>query len=493
MSLDDDWKKNLATLITQFGGVPHGSTHAELTAELASALDTNPTWSNIWLTWATLRAELPFENDVVTFRRHVKLSGAAAALRDLRPRADSTIFGYSATVEIVTDAILVDVHDTSGTDKISGIQRVVRETVGRWVGHHEITLLAWTENRSSLRRLTPEETARIHPAVREDGDDSESAKLVPVHNDRQPAPIVIPNGGLLIVPELSAEGGRALRLLALARFSGTRTAYIGYDQVPVTSGETASEGIASHFPLYLDAVAYSERVLTISESTAVEFRAWKNALAASGRTGPEVQAVFLSGDSLLPTDDDITQTRALLKIDATPMVLVVGSHEPRKNHLSVLQAARSLWRRGLKFQLVFIGGAGWNSAAFENLTRSMRDDGYPLTVVKAATDALLSSSYRLADVSVFTSFHEGFGLPIVESLRAGTPVIASNVGSMQEIADRYAGVTTIDPHSDDALESALERFLTDHAFADAERAAIAANSFVTWDDYAAVLWNLFTG
>ncbi|WP_172582180.1 glycosyltransferase family 4 protein [Subtercola boreus] len=459
-----------------------GEVQDALAASLQAAIDAGGRWDDLWLVWSTLRGELPTEEELVVFQRNATLNGAGEALRGLGERADSSIFGLSAEVEILTDAIVIDVHNTSSTRVMSGIQRVVRETVGLWAQEHEVVLVAWTESRKGLRRLTPREEARMR------GDDEEAIVSLAPARER----IVIPNGGRVFVPELSADSERAERFLALGEFASSKLAFIGYDCVPLTSGETAAGAMAAHFPLYLDAVAYADRVAAISQSTADEFDAWKKMLPSSGRTGPDVRTVFLGGDSAAPSEVDLAAVKAELELSDLPVVLVVGSHEPRKNHLSVLQAARALWTRGEQFQLVMIGAGSWNSAPFDQLSQHLQDEGWPLTVLSNASDHILGASYRLATVSIFTSFHEGFGLPIVESLRAGTPVIASDLGSMAEIAAHYGGVIGVDPHSDEALEAALHSVLTDPSVLEGKKRDLAGNDYRSWKSYADEVWEYFT-
>ncbi|MEF2977753.1 glycosyltransferase [Subtercola sp. YIM 133946] len=478
----DTIDSSIRTLIGDLGGEAPAQSHAgELHELLATALATDLSAARLWLTWAAIRGELPTEADLIGFRRDIVLNGAGTALRGLGSRADSSIFGLSAQVEVLRDPILVDVHHTSSTSTMSGIQRVVRETTGRWASAHDLVFVAWADNGRALRRLTGKEEARMRG-----GDPSTAAP-------DQVTRLVIPNGGIMMIPELAADAERAERFLAMARFSSTRVAYIGYDCVPLTSGETASIPIAAHFPLYLDAVAYADRVAAISASTAYEFESWKKMLPSSGRSGPDVRTVFLAGDSTEPSDDDLAKARVAFTLrDGVPMVLVVGSHEPRKNHLSVLQAARVLWNEGQQFTLVMIGSASWNSAPFDNLAKSLQEQGHPLLVFSNSSDSLISAGYRLATVSIFTSFHEGFGLPIVESLRAGTPVISSNVGSMLELAERYGGVITVDPHSDAQLENALRSALVDPAVLEQKRRDLAANEYQTWEKYSSDVWDYFT-
>jgi len=233
-------------------------------------------------------------------------------------------------------------------------------------------------------------------------------------------------------------------------------------------------------------------VAAISKSTEFEFASWKRMLAASGRQGPDLRTFFLGGDSAEPSADDLARTSAdLASAGDAPIILVVGSHEPRKNHLSVLQAARVLWEEGEQFRLVFIGSGSWRSEAFFQLTDALRARGYPIITRSGASDGFLSASYRLAAVSIFTSLHEGFGLPIVESLRAGTPVITSGLSSMQEVADEYDGVFSVDPHSDEELEDLLRRMLHDPTILQKARRELAGNTYRSWEDYAAEVWEYF--
>ena len=116
------------------------------------------------------------------------------------------------------------------------------------------------------------------------------------------------------------------------------------------------------------------------------------------------------------------------------MVLCVGSHEPRKNHLAVLHAAELLWREGVAFSLVFVGGNAWRAERFVDQGRAAAGGGRPIVSVRALPDDLLWAAYRLAHCLIFPSLNEGFGLPVAEALASGTPVVTSEFGSMQEIA-----------------------------------------------------------
>jgi glycosyltransferase involved in cell wall biosynthesis len=175
-----------------------------------------------------------------------------------------------------------------------------------------------------------------------------------------------------------------------------------------------------------------------------------------------------------------------------PIVAVVGSHEPRKNHVSVLIAAEQLWRAGRRFRLLFIGAAGWRGERFAHLVEALVAAGRPIEVVTSADETTLWAAYRLARFSVFPSLNEGFGLPVVESLVSGTPVITSNVGSLAEIA-AGGGAVVVDPRDTGDLRRAMAKLLDDDDLLDVLRAQIHRRRWKTWDEYAAETWQHLAG
>ena len=256
--------------------------------------------------------------------------------------------------------------------------------------------------------------------------------------------VVVPWQCTYVLPELAIQPTRCLALNALARFSGNRTAVIGFDCVPLTSPETTAEGFPAVFALNLAAVSQMDTVVAISEAAANEYRGWRRMLAGAGLAGPDIAALSLPVQAPQATAESLEAARRLLLVADLPMVLVVGSHEPRKNHLAVLHAAELLWRTGLRFTLTFVGGSSWGGVEFMERLEELAAAGRPVEALSKLDDETLWAAYRLARVSVFPSLNEGFGLPVGESIAAGTPAITSNFGSMREIAEG-GGALMVDP------------------------------------------------
>lgn len=479
----DAWTRRAAVLAGALG-VDTGVGPLRSESDLAAALSriVRPTdRSEVWLALAVLSGLLPDETTVVETARAGELDGALPLAA--RVLESSTGASMTWSVRVETDEVLVDLAHTVSTPLMTGIQRVARETARRWYAAGGITPVSWTPGFGALRELTPAEHDLIVTGR------ASADELAPDPADRMS--VVVPWRTRYLVPELGAEPGRTSRLLALARFSGNRTGCIGFDLVPITTAETTQLGFAAVFARNLAAVRYFDRVAAISGAARTEYEGWRTMLAGVGVPGPEITAVPLPVDAARPGDADLAEARARFAVADLPLVLVVGSHEPRKNHMTVLHAAELLWREGHEFSLSFVGGNSWGSDGFRALLADLQRAGRPVDSVSRLSDDVLWAAYRLARFTVFPSLHEGFGLPVAESLAAGTPAITSAFGSMQEIADE-GGAVTVDPHDPHALVAAMRSLLTDDdRLARLEREAVERPQR-TWDDYAHEVWAALT-
>jgi glycosyltransferase involved in cell wall biosynthesis len=107
--------------------------------------------------------------------------------------------------------------------------------------------------------------------------------------------------------------------------------------------------------------------------------------------------------------------------------------------------------------------------------------------VRGMKDAELWQHFRDARFSVFMSLHEGYGLPVVESLALGTPVLTANYGSLAEIA-AAGGCLTADPRDDQQIVEKMLALLTDDGLVSRLETEAASIPRRTWSDYAAELW-----
>ncbi len=470
-------RRRIHAVLSALDAVPAATEPADLVRGLDQALV--EAWPDrIWLALAVLTARLP---DVAAVQRTVR----AARLDGPLPALFETCRGsglLEATawpdVEVVTGQVLVDLHHTARNLFATGIQRVAREAGQRWARDHRVVVGGWTEDYSNFRRLSDTEAATAlghpteHPGTPFDG----------------PVQAIVPWKCTLLLPELPTEPFRTHHYQAFIMFSGSRTGLVGHDCVPLTAAETTADGMPIGFANYLAAAARVDRIATTCVASQLEFQGWRTMLAGAGLTGPDIECVPLPSHAETPTPQALRDAQDLLGVGPLPMVLAVGSHEPRKNHLAVLHAAELLWREGLLFNLVFVGGNSWNSTAFQAQVDTLRQLNRPVQTILGLPDDLLWAAYRLAHCTVFPSLHEGFGLPVAESLASGTPVITSNFGSMADLASR-GGALLVDPRNDRDLTDALRRLLLDPALRQRLADEAAALPRRSWDDYATETWD----
>jgi glycosyltransferase involved in cell wall biosynthesis len=148
-------------------------------------------------------------------------------------------------------------------------------------------------------------------------------------------------------------------------------------------------------------------------------------------------------------------------------ILSVGTLEPGKNRGALVQALAHLRARGLPHRLVVVGQRGWGAGHPEpeaerlGIADAVNSTGY-------VDDADLPRIYNLADAFVFPSWREGFGLPPLEAMACGTPVVSSDRPAMPEILGDAALYAP--PGRPDLIADALEQVLTDDSLHERMRA-----------------------
>jgi glycosyltransferase involved in cell wall biosynthesis len=145
-------------------------------------------------------------------------------------------------------------------------------------------------------------------------------------------------------------------------------------------------------------------------------------------------------------------------------LLYVARIEPHKNHLRLLDACENLWREGLDFSLRLIGCKAYPDHAWRVGARVhlLRAKGRRVQWDTHVADDELHAAYRDASFTVFPSLMEGFGLPIIESLWHGRPVVCGANGALGEIA-APGGCAIADTESVDSIAGEIRRLLLDQA------------------------------
>jgi glycosyltransferase involved in cell wall biosynthesis len=143
-----------------------------------------------------------------------------------------------------------------------------------------------------------------------------------------------------------------------------------------------------------------------------------------------------------------------------PYALFVGTLEPRKNVARLIRAFRRV-APDLPHTLVLAGPPGWK---VQGIVAEMADPAGRIAHTGVVSPEQLDALYRAADAFCYPSLYEGFGLPVLEAMQRGTPVVASTTPALAEVAGDAA--LLVDPTHEEAIAEALRRLLTDRALAD---------------------------
>ena len=441
-----------------------------------------------WLLLTSIAGAYPLAEDVRALRRTARLGSELEVMFELLDRGLRLAIKHGTVDRPMTivSGVVVDLDASARSEFHNGIQRVARETVKVWGAQHMLTLVAWTDTAGITRSLSPREEIRAAHWGR--SQDETNPLGAPAHQATTVDPhvleptLVVPWRATLVLAEVP-PADRCPPLAALAEFSGNAVVAIGYDAIPVISADLRPPGEANNFTCYLSVVKHCVRVAGISTSASAEFAGFAHALSSQGIFGPAVSEVQLPSDVPPPPPGyhRVNPDR--------PRVICVGRLEPHKNHAAVLHAAEMLWREGLDFDLELIGQNGWSTAAVDRQLRKLEQAHRPVRRRDAVSDDELWQAIREASFTVFVSLHEGFGLPVSESLACGTPVITTRYGSQGQIAE-HGGCLTVDPRNDDELIRAMRTMLTDPATELRLRAEAAARPQRSWLDYADELWSI---
>lgn len=169
--------------------------------------------------------------------------------------------------------------------------------------------------------------------------------------------------------------------------------------------------------------------------------------------------------------------------------LAVGTLEPRKNYETLIEAFAKFHKNNPDYELIIVGKPGWDYKKIYAQIENFQLKNYIHTLGYISTESLVSL-YNLATALVFPTLYEGFGIPPLEAMQCGCPVICSNTSSLPEVVGDSA--LLIDPTKPEEIALALTK-ITDQktAFQFREKGLLQAKKF-SWKNSAKKLLNLLT-
>lgn len=214
-------------------------------------------------------------------------------------------------------------------------------------------------------------------------------------------------------------------------------------------------GLRFHLAGLEAAARRADLVLTVSESARSEL------VERTAIPSARIRVVPNGVDGTLASDGEVEALGRRLGLTDRPYVLWVGSLEPRKNVEALLGLPAALAAAGLPHRLVLNGPGGWGPTAEAARTAAAAAPTGSLRLAGPVASADLPALYRGAGLFCFPSIHEGFGLPVLEAMAQGTPVLCSAAAALPEVAGSAARY--VEDPGPDAWEAAVVELLADGA------------------------------
>lgn len=227
----------------------------------------------------------------------------------------------------------------------------------------------------------------------------------------------------------------------------------------------------------------ARKIITVSRNTANDLQEWlgigdEKIVPIPLAPSPRVRPV---------ADRSLDVFRMKWEIQR-PYIIAVGTLEPRKNLPTLLRAFAKI-KDQIDHNLVIVGPEGWLTG---ELKRTLRDLnlGDRLRLTGFVSDEELGGWYSGADLFCFPSYYEGFGLPTVEAMRCGTPVVVSNTSSFPEVVDDAA--VLISPLDVDAWAETIRDLLRDPArLAELRAKGLERADQFSWVSTAEQTWRVY--
>lgn len=327
--------------------------------------------------------------------------------------------------------VYIDITASFSSQKVTGIERTVKELIENLMrdyshlievipvrivksGKHSYrTCMNWG-NDQELKQLN---AIREHDVVFEKTD-----KLI----------IGDFSGHILIQAEKESD------LLSRISFLGVEVSAIIYDILPRTHPQYFTEYVNSVFTEWLEIITkITTRFFPISETTSIELCNYLKS---------ELQENFNhSSISVLPLGSSFSTHEISVESwtkESAIKFLMVGTIEPRKGYLEVLEVFEGLLQLGLNVQLTIVGREGWigvppkermDIVATLMKIKNLQTRKLPIFWESKTSDEALSSLYQTSDFLIAASYAEGFGLPLVEASVFNLPIIARRIEIFEEV------------------------------------------------------------
>lgn len=221
---------------------------------------------------------------------------------------------------------------------------------------------------------------------------------------------------------------------------GASIVSVVYDLIPITHPQFCDAGLTKIFERWFDWIATTaDGFMCISQTVQADVQRAVAERLGDGVASQRKFEYFHLGSELDLVQRDTSVDPRIKEIFDTgeDTYLMVGTIEPRKNHIYLIKTFESLWAKGSKARLCIVGKIGWKSDELIGLIQRHPELNKRLFMFNQLNDTGLEYAYAHASALLFPSHAEGFGLPLVEAMQRGVPVMASDLPVFREIGGEY--------------------------------------------------------
>ena len=368
--------------------------------------------------------------------------------------------------------VYIDVSVLTLATFVTGIQRVTRELTLRLIddSEFEVVLLHYNAAKDAYFQIANDAFTAFYREGKGRKEKMITKRQVPLSD--------IGEGAIFF--DLDAAWMCRLKrsyLLPILKKQGARIVVHIYDIISITHPQYCLERGVYNFMDFVGAhLQYADQIIVNAQATVDELQ--KLSEKVDCKLPPcsvvPLGADFKGNETVLEAE---VQKEVLAATKDKPYVLMVGTIEPRKNHKLLLEA----YDKGLKkagYNIIMAGYMGWNMEAFQEQLQNHPDYGNGVYHFEGLGDKEIAYLYQHAKCLAFLSYTEGFGLPIIEALQRGTPVVAADIPVLREVGGENCVWVPQDDASGliDAIEMICKRKNHNYSYGD----FFVWNECITW-------------
>lgn len=374
--------------------------------------------------------------------------------------------------------LLVDVSIISQNDAQTGIQRVVRALVTQLLSNHAPA--GYIVRTVAATRKMPYRIINW-PNKADSKHGSQEVNIQP--------------GDIFLGLDLCTRIVHAQqKQLSEWQRSGASLNFVVYDLLPLQNRRWFTDKTIFYFQRWLRTLAVlADQIICISPQVASEFNNYTMDRYRLPKHWVPIQTIPMGHDIAasqpsrgLPHDFDQT----LEKIRCQGAVLMVGTLEPRKGHEQVLNAFEHLWQIGMNYSLVLVGRSGWKTKALQRRLKKHPELNNKLFWLDEASDEALDLVYHACQGVLIASWAEGFGLPLIEALGYGKPILVRNLPVFHEL--NSSSITYFDTTNSEKLANITQEWISKLKENDNLQQSNSLVSSCTWRQTAQSLLNILS-